>query len=298
MIGRQRPAGAISLAQTAGADQRGRPAAVGISHPELFSMLYLLGIVNALAPAVFPALRSDDPFQALAAVLDIVTLAAVAAGIHLLWQMPATAVRRTDWAVAATIVPLLLVPHRAGSWLAVTGLALYTIWRDRRSIPAVASGSIFLALAASNFWGQILVQAFSSTLLALDAALTAAMLEVLGSGEVERVGNLIISGQMTILVLVGCASLPLLLHGLLLWIVIARLLRPEWRLVDLFALLAVGGVVLMANTLRLALMGLSAHSYQWVHGPAGTNAFNIGLLLVIAAIALCSAGAAAPARHR
>jgi hypothetical protein len=298
MIGPQHPAGAINLAQTAGADQHGRSAATGISHPELFSILYLLGIANALAPAVFPALRGDDPFQALAAVLDIVTLAAVAAGIHLLWQTPPTAVRRADWAVAAAIVPLLLVPHRAGSWLALTGLALYAIWRDRRSVSAVASGSIFLALAASSFWGPVLVQAFSSTVLALDAALTAAMLDVLGSGQVERVGNLIISGQTTILVLVGCASLPIVLHGLLLWIVVARLLRPQWRLVDLLALLAIGGVVLMANALRLALMGLSPHTYQWVHGPAGANAFNIGLLLVIAASALCSTGAAAPARHR
>jgi hypothetical protein len=268
--------------------------APAVSRAELFSVLYLICLANAIIAA---AIGSDDPYQALADALNVGTLAATVVGIHFLRQMPGAAVTRWDWAVAAVAAALLLVPHRFGAWLAITGLALYAIGRDWRSTPAVAAGSVLLALAASGFWGLVVVQALGAPALAVDAALATAWLRLLGSGEVQQVGNLIVaSDQTTLLVLVGCSFLPNLLYGILLWTVIARALRPEWRRTDLLALLAVGILMLMANSLRLALMGLSDFTYQWVHGPVGGNVFSVGLLLAIAAIALGST-APAPARR-
>jgi hypothetical protein len=91
---------------------------------------------------------------------------------------------RGDWFVAAVAAFLLLVPHRAATWLAVTSLARYALGRDRRSTTALASATIFLAIAASHFWGPVLVQVFGSTLLPLDAALAAASLDAIGHGPV------------------------------------------------------------------------------------------------------------------
>jgi hypothetical protein len=206
---------------------------------------------------------------------------------------------RCDWLVTAVVASLLLVPHRAASWLAVTGLALYALGRDPRSTTAVASASVFLAIAASNFWGPVLVQIFGSTLLTLDAALSVAWLAVLGHGDVRRIDNLIVTSDQTML-LVGaaCSSLSNVLYGLLCWTAIARAVRPEWQPRDAFALLAVGGLVVTANTLRLALLGLSADSYEWVHGPVGGNVFNVGLLFLIATMALHSTGQAASSPDR
>jgi hypothetical protein len=243
-----------------------------ISRSEVFAALYLLGIVNAGAPAFFGAVFGKEPWQALAlgCDLNIVVVTAAAVGLYLLRQSTGAAMRPCDWLVTAVVGSLLLVPHHAASWLAVTGLALYALGRDRPSTTAVAAASVFLATAASNFWGAVLVQAFGSTLLALDAALAVALLKVLGYGDVERIGNLIVaSDQSMLLVGVGCSFLPNLLYGFLWWTAIARAVRPEWQPSDAFALLAVGGLVLAANTLRLALLGLSAASYEWVHGPVG-----------------------------
>ena len=267
-----------------------------ISRSEVFAALYLLGIVNAGAPAFFGAIFGEEPWHALALGFDlnVVVIAATAVGLYLLRQSPGAAMKPGDWFVTAVVGFLLLVPHHAASWLAVTGLALYALGRDRSSTTAVAAASVFLATAASNFWGAVLVQAFGSTLLALDAALAVALLEVLGYGGVERTGNLIVtSDQSMLLVAVGCSFLPNLLYGILWWIAIARAVRPEWQPRDGFALLAVSGLVLAANTLRLALLGLSAASYEWVHGPVGGNVFNVGLLFLIATIALHSTGRSA-----
>jgi hypothetical protein len=287
--------GARDGSQIGCADEPGRSARDAISRSELFGILYLLGIANALAALIFPAIHSEDVWQAFRQVRDIdVVLMASAVGIYLLRQSPHAPVECCDWLMAAAVAFLLLVPHRAASWIAVTGLALYAICRDRRSTTAVAAASVFFAIAASSFWGLVLVQTFASTLLAWDAALAAALLDVLTHGAVDRTGNVIVtSDQTTLFVMVWCSFVPNLLYGFLCWTVIARAVRPAWRPMDLLALLAVAGLILTTNTLRLALMGLSADTYEWVHGSVGGNVFNVGLLLVIAAIALRSAAPAA-----
>jgi hypothetical protein len=292
-------ASAANLRPIGPADTDRESHALVITRDELFSALYLVCIANAFAAIILAAMGSDDPYQGLAEALNVGTLAAPVVGIHLLRQMPDAAVTRGDWLVAAVAAGLLLVPHRSGTWLAMTGLAFYALARDRRSIPAVAAGSVFLALAASSFWGPVLVQALGAPLLAVDAVLAAGWLRVLGSGDIAQVGNLVVtSDQTTLLVLAGCSFLPNLLYGVLLWTVVARALRPEWRRTDLLALLAVGTLVVTANSLRLALIGLSAPAYEWAHGPVGGNVFNIALLLLIAAIALYATGpAASPARR-
>jgi hypothetical protein len=270
-----------------------------ISRSELFAILYLLGIVNALAAIILPALHDGSAWQAIRQVrdIDIVTVA-TAVAIYLLRQSPPMAVKPRDWLVAAVVALLLLVPLRAASWLAVTGLALYAIGCDRRSTTAVAAASIFLAIAVSSFWGSVVVQTFASTLLAWDAALATALLIILQHGAVDRIGNVIVTSDQTLVVLLLCSSLLNILYGVLCWIVIARAVRPAWQRTDLFALFVVSGLVLMANTLRLALMALSDHTYEWVHGPVGGNVFNVGLLVVIAAIARYSTRAAAPSLRR
>lgn len=276
------------------ADDPGRSDVDVLSRSDLFAVLYVLGILNALAAVIFPAIHSEGAWAALRHVRDIdVVILATAVGIYLLRQSPRTPVRRCDWLVAAAATALLFVPHRAAAWMVITGLALYAIGSDRSSTTAVAAASVFLAVAASSFWGLVLVQAFGSTWLTWDAALAAALLNVLQPGSAEPSGNVVLmSDQTTLFVMLWCSSLSSLLYGILCWIVVARAVRPAWRSTDLLALLAVAGLVLMANTVRLALMGLSADSYEWVHGPVGGNVFNIGLLIVIAAIALRSAAPA------
>jgi hypothetical protein len=272
-----------------------------ISRPELFATLFVLGILNALAAVLLPAFRSEDPWQALSQLsnISVVTVAATVVGIHLLRQSPDAPMKLCDWLATAIVALLLLVPHRAASWVAVTGLAAYALGRDRHSTTGLAAASIFLGIAASSFWGPVLTQTFASTLLTLDALLVAGLLNVLTGGGIGRLGNVIVTNdQRAVVVLVWCSSLPNLLYGCMCWTAIARALRPAWQPTDLFALFAVGSLVVAANTLRVALMGVSADSYAWVHGLVGAHVFNVGLLLAIAAIALRSTRPATSPRGR
>jgi hypothetical protein len=278
-----------NISQIGCADGPGRSAPEGITRSELFATLYLLGILNGHVAVFFFAIQREHMWQALAGSINLVIVSATVVGLYLLSQSTGAAIARWDWVVATVIALLLLVPSHTAAWVAVTSLALYAMGRDWRSSTAVASATVFLAIAASSFWGPELIQAFGPTLLASDAALAVAWLDVLGHGAVERIGNVIVASDQTRLVVVsGCASLPNLLYGLLCWTAVARLMRPAWRPEDLLALLAVAGLVVAANTLRLGLMGLSADIYEWVHSPVGDNIFNVSLLLLIALIALHS----------
>jgi hypothetical protein len=287
-----------NISQIGCADGPGRSAPEAITRSELFATLYLLGMLNTLVALIFSSIHSEHVWQALGQRVNFVVVSATAVGVYLLRQSTGAAMTRWDWIVAIVVVFLILVPHNAASWVAVSGLGVYAMVRDRRSATAVASASVFLAIAASSYWGPVLVQAFGPTLLAWDAALAVGWLDALGHGAVERIDNVIVVSDQRLVVLGGCASLPNLLYGLLCWTAITRLMRPTWHPYDVLALLAVAGLVVAANTLRLALMALSADTYEWVHGPVGDNIFNVGLLLFIAVIALHSTAPAASSLGR
>lgn len=270
-----------------------------VSRPELFAGLYLLAALNGFADDIAALVRHDGLWAAVQGSfgLSIIALAALWLGLRLSLQAPAVAPRRGDWMMAAAVVPLLLVPHRLGGWTAMTALALYDLGRTRHSPFAVAAASLFLALAACEFWASALVQIFAGHLLAWDAALAAGILSLLG-GQATASGNLILTGDhRTLVILVGCASLPNMAYGLLCWVVVARALCPVWRWLDLLAGLAVAAVAVAANGIRLALMGLSAESYDRVHGTLGANAYTLGLLAITMAIALLATRPALAVAH-
>ena len=266
----------------------GEIAEGGISRPQLTAVLYSIGVLNGFAPVVLESIRAQGLWEALAWTfgISIVDVAAVAVGVHLARQSPRTPLTLRDYVAAALFALLILVPHRAMSWAAVTGLAVYELAGNRRSAPAVAAASVFILLAASVFWGRVLAQVFADTLLSWDAWLAAGFLDLLTGGGVERIANVIMTDHGSLVVSASCSSLRNVLYGLLCWLTIARALRHEWQRGDLIAAVIVSGTVVAANALRISLLGLSDESYERLHGVLGENVFNLGLLLFTATIAI------------
>jgi exosortase/archaeosortase family protein len=266
------------------------PNSEPMSRPGMFGTLYLIAIANGLTGDIADTIRAEGLQAALGATfgVSIVTLAATAAGAHLMARSRPVPFRRVDGIAAATVALLLLMPHPAGSWLAATALALFALGRDRDCPYNVAAASVFLAIATGEFWSRIAVQTFAAPLLAWDAALVAGVLDVFTTRAVERVGNLIVAGDMSLAILAGCSSVINVTYGLLVWIGVARMLRPEWQRKDLLTAFVVAVTVVAANVLRMTIMAWSAEAYDWMHGAAGADLFNLGLLLFAATVALLS----------
>lgn len=204
---------------------------------------------------------------------------------------------RIDYVAAAVFALLILVPPlamswpaeagRAVTWAAVAGLAVYEMGRNRRCPTALAAASVFILLAASVIWGRVVAQVFAGgMLLSWDAWLATGLLDLLTGGDVQRSANIIIMDHGSLIVSASCSSLRNVLYGLLCWLTVARALRPEWQRGDVLAAVIVSATVVAANTLRISLVGLNEESYERFHGMLGENAFNLGLLLFTAAVAI------------
>jgi exosortase/archaeosortase family protein len=270
-----------------------------ITRSQLISLLYLVGVLSGFAAAIVQSLRTDGLWHALgwAFGISVVDVGATAVGIYLARQPSPTALARIDYVAAVVFVLLILVPPlamnwpagaaRAVIWAAVAGLAVYEIGRNHRCPTALAAASIFILLAGSVILGRVVAQIFvDGMLLSWDAWLATGLLDLLMGGGVERTANVIITDYGSLVVSASCSSLRNVLYGLLCWLTVARALRPEWQRGDLLAALIVSGTVVAANTLRIALVGLSDESYELYHGKLGENVFNLGLLLFTVAVAL------------
>lgn len=261
-----------------------------LSRPVLLGLFYAIGLVNALAPDVIVAWGQKSALgTALSATFNISMVMLVACGVGLRCVMAVLPrpVDRLDVLAFAVFAGLVLVPHRAASWVAISGLALFELARDRRCAVSVSAASMFLAIAIAGFWARVVVQAFAPVLLAADAWMVATLLPLLGAEPITRVGNVIeVGDQMSLVVILGCDSLTNVSYALLWWLAVVRVLTPAWKRSDLaFAAAVVAGVVLI-NSLRVAGMGLSPEAYQWIHNGRGTHVYNVGLLVGVALAAV------------
>ena len=277
----------------------GGRAGSGISRSKLIALLYLVGVLSGFAAAIVHSIRSEGLWTALgwAFGISIIDVAAAAVGVHLARQPSPTPLARIDYVAAGVFALLILMPPlamswpagaaRAMTWAAVAGLAVYETGRNRRCPAAVAAASLFVLLAGSVILGRVAAQLFAGgMLLSWDAWLAAGLLDLLTDGRVQRSANVIITDHGSLLVTASCSSLRNVLYGLLCWLTVARALRPEWQRGDLLAAVIVSAMVVAANTLRIALAGLSDTSYERFHGILGENVFNLGLLVFTAAVAI------------
>lgn len=269
--------------------------------PLLFSTLFVVGLVNALSPeliAQWDSSKSVGHTVAAALSLSVVPYAATAIGIRLLNTGPQRPVDRSDLFAALVFTAMVLTPHRAVSWLAITLLALFLLVRDVRSTGSVAAGSLFLAIAFADFWSKVLALTFATTLLAWDGRMVAGILDYLMAAPVVRNGNAVRIGDQTIVIILGCDSLTNAAWGLLWWMTVARLLSPAWQRSDLVLALFVPGLVVILNAFRVAGMGTGPMAYQWLHEGMGSHVYNVTLLFLIAMAAVGACLWADPTRGR
>mgnify|MGYP001301459600 CR=1 FL=1 len=270
----------------------------GARRSKLIALLYLVGVLSGFAAAITQSIVSEGLWTALgwAFGISVVDLAAVAVAFHLARQPSPTRLTRIDCVAVAVFLVLILSPPlamnwpagpaRAVTWAAVAGLAVFEIARNRRCPTALAAASLFILLAGSVILGRAAAQLLAGgMLLSWDAWLAAGLLEWLASSPVERNANVIITDHGSLLVTASCSSLRNVLYGLLCWLTVARALRPAWQRGDVLAAVLVSAAVVAANTLRIALLGLSETSYERFHGILGENVFNLGLLFFTATVA-------------
>jgi hypothetical protein len=259
--------------------------------------LLLLGVINGCVPQAVRSVVNAGFWPAAFGTFDVsvVVLVAAVIGARFSLRSPNTDVDYTDWITVALYTLLLIIPHRASTWIGLTLFASYDFARGPRTSSSLAAASIFLAIAINEFWGAFLLQLFAVPLFEIDAAMATAALALMNGGGAFRDGNIIHTGQnLALVVATGCSSVAGMSAALLCWITVTRALRLQWKWSELPAAIFVCVSVVLLNVLRMALMGFGPQWFSLVHGPIGANVFNVAILGMAAATAFYTARTPSP----
>jgi hypothetical protein len=249
---------------------------------DIVSALYIVGVINGLIPNVIASIEEHGFWAAASGTFGSSVLVVLATwiGANLVLQTGAKKIDAADSIALTCFVSLILFPDAIMSWFAVTFFALFERIRGATDPAACAAASLFAIIAVSEFWSPGVLRVFPHVV-NLDAALSGWVLNVLRGGGVRVIGNVIFTdGQKNLVILAYCSSLLHLPYVVLCWATVRQATHPGWLKRDILGLLWVAGLVIILNTIRIALMGLSDDAFEIIHGVVGIAVFHALLLLV------------------
>jgi hypothetical protein len=186
----------------------------------------------------------------------------------------------------AALVPF--VPAFSPLWLSITATAFYLWVTARGEAKLRAAGVVLLALAFNGFWGPKLFEALAFPLLAADTALVGGLLSLLHSGYSWH-GTVIETEGHGIAMFGPCSSFHNISLGLLCWVAITKLRRPDWAPGDAWVAGLVVVAVVLLNTGRVYLMALNADMYAYWHTGSGAHIFALVASATVIAISVWGA---------
>lgn len=253
---------------TSGGSLAGSPTFLGLAKPQLFTLMFVLMISNALLPTIIISIENYGFLNGILNTFDIsaVVWAGIAIGVSQAWEIEADEFSLTEKGLVLFGLVACFLPLGPATWavLSFVALATYFTTRDRGSVKA-GSSWIFFAVSIPMFWSKQLFNMFSELMLSFDAFLVA------GVTRTERTGNLVAmpggNGYLEIHPL--CSSISNLSTAVLCWMLFSRVnkLRFSYRNI-LWCLVACGAVVLI-NLIRISLIGYFPEHYGFIHGPTG-----------------------------
>lgn len=257
------------------------PHASVVTRRDLMLALFMLASLNGVAGQ---ALRSISEAGFAASLLNLFGISAIiwaaltAAAKIMVESTAPEPPRRIDLAIGSAVVLAALMPFSTASMLALTLLSLHAIATSAAGTPLRRAGIIFLAMAGVLIWGRLVLAAFSTAFLTMDAWFVSMLLGT------EHQGNMIwYEGQPTRLVVApGCSSMQGISLSILLWATINQLfeIRFGWK-PALWCAAAVAATVAV-NVIRIAsMLAFPAHLDELHHGWG----FQLFMWLTLAAVA-------------
>jgi len=258
-----------------------------VRRAEFFAALYILGCANGLAVQAALSVSQLGWADALLATFQISAIVWIAGGVGILFLLHDTAseIRSSDLVVGAGFLFLVLLPFVQLSWLAVTLLGFYILstsnsdWVRRGAI-------ILLAATIPVFWGGLLLELFSTRILALEASIVSRVLGTPHSGHLVRFAD----NSGTLAINTGCSSVVNVSLAFLCWVTLYQWADHRWSAQDVIWGTIVCGSAVVLNVLRLSIMALSQSHYAAIHNnllaDSITNTILLGLVVLISLLSV------------
>jgi hypothetical protein len=171
-------------------------------------------------------------------------------------------------------------------WLSATAVSLY-LWVTGASDARIkAAAAVLFALSLNGLWAPLFFQVFALPLLIADAALVGGTLALFYEGAGWQGTIVAVSSEHRILLYGGCSSFHNVSLGLLCWVSLTMLARPNWVRGDAAVASIVVGAVVVLNTARLFLTALSVENHRYWHEGAGAEVYAGATTFCVLAISL------------
>jgi len=202
----------------------------------------------------------------------------VAAKLSLSPDETGPAAAGTLW-LESLIVAMILVPSSAVSWLA---LAIYAGYQTYHSNGGRRTGAlIFLAVGLASLWSSVILKWIALPVTTAEAYVLTQALSLLRP-DILQVANVVGNPDTHSLILMTkCTTADALPLAAVALAAVAYLMGDVNQRKLKRALLALCGLYVVANLLRLAGMAWSAEAYGLVHGPIGANVFDLFQVLLV-----------------
>ena len=256
-----------------------------IRRGEYFAGLFILGCVSGITSRVIEAINSLGWANAIFSTFQISVLIwfSCIVGITLIFQDRAAGINSLELGLGAAFVVLIILPIGTLSWIAVTGLSIYILFR-RKTALARRGASILLATTVPMLWSRALYEFFANTILGIDASLVSWLLHTHRSGNVVEFAD----GSGQLVVFRDCSSLANVSLAFLCWVTLSRMVSHKKSVYDVFWCLLACAAVVTVNVSRMTILGLSEWHYATFHNQAGDAVANIIILGLI--ISICALG--------
>ena len=252
----------------------------------LFAGLLIIGFLNGAVGRVAEGLRRGDLAEMIMNTFEIsaIVWVAVIVAVVFLLRSGKLAATQADWLVATAATAGFLIPIAPLSWIALSGLAVYTLRTSPTGSFARRGGWILLALTVPMFWSRALFALFSDLILRFDAALVG---WVLGT---ERIGNTIgfSDGTGYLWIAPGCSSLTNVSLAILCWVVFTQMFSRERSFHQVWWCLLACTAVVTINVARLSLIGIYPEHQGILHGMLGATV--AGWVTLVAIVGICALG--------
>jgi exosortase/archaeosortase family protein len=252
------------------------------SRTDLFALLLAVAIVNSLAPRISGALASgyETALFSLLGVNAVLWFALYAILGIALQDRAAAPLRRADKYVAALLLAGSLFPVMAAASVALLLAALYLLRTTEGDTPLRKLALIALAATGPLLWGPACIALLGPEITHLEALIIGAGTGLPTEGNVFRSYD----GSATFIVAGSCSALANISIALLLLVILTQLLeiRVSRRLVPV-ALAAVAATIL-ANTGRLAALGLWPAHFHYLHEGGGRQLAAWASLILTGAV--------------
>jgi exosortase/archaeosortase family protein len=262
-----------------------RPAATRTGWPartDLFALLLTVAIVNGLAPRISAAMAAGywTALVSLFGVNAVLWFACYAIVRIALDDRSPAPPHRADKYVAAALLACALFPVMAAASIALFLASLYLLRTTAPGMPLRKMGLIALAATGPLLWGPACIALLGPEISRLEALIIGAGTGLPIQGNVFRSFD----GSATFIVAGSCSALANISIALLLLVVLIQLLDiPLSRRLVPVALAAVAATIL-ANTGRLAALGLWPEHYHYLHEGGGSQLIGWASLILTGAV--------------